>query len=62
MAVAAVQWYDSHANVADLLRDLEQRGEIWNVDQAVAVAEKPWHWEIEHQRMLKERDALEVPA
>lgn len=55
-------WSDSHGNVADLIRDLEERGEISTAAAAADVAEKPWHFEMEWDRYAKEHDALEVAA
>jgi hypothetical protein len=55
-------WYDDHGNVAMLLRDLEERCEVTTVDGAIDVAEKPWKWQMEWDRLVKESDDRELTA
>lgn len=48
-------WYEDSANIAALLRWLNERGEIVDIDEAIYVVSKPWKWNDEYQQMLKER-------
>lgn len=54
-----MNWYDSRANLADLLRHLADNGRL-TVDDAIDVAEKPWKFTVDYDEMVAERERDEL--
>lgn len=50
-------WYNDPANVAALIRWLDDQGLVPTVSAAVAIAEKPYRWQTEYFRMCEEQSA-----
>lgn len=54
-------WYkEPDEAVVQLLRDLEERGEIHTAQDAIDVAAKPWKYTPEMRRLLRERELSEA--
>lgn len=49
-------WFRDHENLADLVRDLLERGEL-PADQFAYLLEKPWKWRPEWERFCRSRRA-----
>jgi len=45
------EWCLDSGNIAALLSWLDENDEIENIAAAIAIVEKPWHWDREYQAM-----------
>jgi hypothetical protein len=48
-------WCNSSAEIARLLRWLDDSDELGDVADVIAIVEKPWHWDREYQLMCAEQ-------
>lgn len=55
-------WYTDPAEVAALLRWLDDRCELRGVDDAIHVVEEPWSYTAEREQMVAEERHAEVLA
>lgn len=51
-----ITWWHSHAEIARLLRWLDDGGELEDVEACWRLVEKPWHWDKEYDQMCADQD------
>lgn len=54
-----MNWYERRTEIVDLLRWLDDRGELC-LDDAITLVEKPWKWEPDYREMVAERERGEI--
>lgn len=50
----AERWYENVANVLELARWLDERGELNKISDCIGLFEKPWNWAAEYEAMRAE--------
>jgi len=53
---APAPWYVDSGEIARLMRHLRDNGDLRELDDAIRLVEKPWHWTEEYESMCSEQD------